>query len=167
MLAGMTGSTSRALALAAVSIAIVSGCVTAEDRFIQGRKEILCLTEFPVCDSIAGCELNREVYVSTAFPGEHQFLFRTAEADVIVEVGVFFRERNFPGTEVITRLHTPDCGNYDEDTTHSDDTFQEAGDDRTLTFELDAGGEGDHLLQVFSDASATALVRAEIVGTSD
>jgi len=167
MLREMMWSTSRVLATASFALLVCTGCVTAEDRFIQGRKEILCLTEFPVCDSIAGCELTREVYVSTAFPGEHQFIFRTAEADVIVGVGVFFRERNYPGTEVITRLHTPDCGNYDEDTTHSDDTFQEAGDDRTLEFELDAGGEGDHLLQVFSDASATALIRAEIIGTKD
>lgn len=167
MLPAMKRSTSRALATAGLALWLCTGCVTAEDRFVQGRKEILCLTEFPVCDAIAGCELTREVYVATAFPGEHQFIFRTAEADVIVGVSVFFRERTFPGTEVITRLHTPDCGNYDEDTTHSDDTFQEAGDDRTLDFELDAGGEGDHLLQVFSDSSATALIRAEIIGTKD
>lgn len=165
MLAAMKWSTSRIYATWAVAVVICTGCVTAEDRFVQGRKEILCLTEFPVCDTVAGCELNRDVYVKTAFPGEHQFIFRTAEADAIVQVGVFFRERTFPGTEVITRLHTPDCGNYDEDTTHSDDVFQEAGDDRTLEFELDAGGEGTHLLEVFSDASAESLIRAEIIGT--
>jgi hypothetical protein len=160
----MERSTSRALATSVFALLICTGCVTAEDRFVQGRREVLCLTEFPVCDAIAGCELNRDVYVATAFPGEHQFIFRTAEADAIVKVGVFFRERTFPGSEVITRLHTPECGNYDEDTTTSDDTFQEAGDDRTLEFELDAGGEGTHLLQVFSDSSARALIRAEIVG---
>lgn len=163
----MKRSTSRLYATWGLAILVCTGCVTAEDRFVQGRREVLCLTEFPVCDSVAGCELNRDVYVVTAFPGEHQFIFRTAEADAIVKVGVFFRDRTFPGTEVITRLHTPECGNYDEDTTHSDDTFQEAGDDRTLEFELDAGGEGTHLLEVFSDSSATALVGAEIIGVAE
>ena len=161
-------STSRALTTACVvACALLGsvGCVTAEDKFVSGRREILCLAEYPVCSTVAGCEIDREVYVATAFPGNQQFIFRTAEADAIVQVSVFFRDRTYPGTEVVVRLHTPDCGNYDEDSTFSDDPFEEAGDDRTLQFELDAGGEGTHLLEVFSDSSATALIRAEIIGT--
>lgn len=166
----MKRSTSRAAAIACVivsTVLVTAGCVTAEDKFVAGRKEILCLAEYPVCGTVAGCEISRDVYVVTAFPGNQQFIFRTAEADAIVRVMVFFRDRTFPGTEVLVRLHTPDCGNYDEDSTFSDDTFQEAGDDRTLEFELDAGGEGTHLLEVFSDASATSLLRAEIIGTKE
>jgi hypothetical protein len=168
MLRPMKWSTSRAVATSCLVVLVVLGgvgCVSAEDRFIQGRKEILCLAEFPVCATVAGCEITREDYVVTAFPGNQQFLFRTAEADAIVTVQIFFRDRTFPGTQVLVRLHTPDCGNYDEASTFSDDTFQEAGDDRTLEFELDAGGEGAHLLEVFSDATATALIRSEFTGT--
>jgi hypothetical protein len=162
MLRAMARSTSRALL---VAVLLCEGCVTAEDRFIGGREEILCLAQFPVCATVAGCELTRDVYVSTTFPGEHQFIFRTGAADALVQVSTFFKDETFPGTEVVVRLHRPDCGNYDEQTTTSDDTFREAGDDRTLQFELDAGGEGTHWLQVFSDSSATALIRAEIIGT--
>jgi hypothetical protein len=150
-----------------LTAALLGGCVSAEDTFVGGRKQILCLAEYPVCAAVAGCEITRDVYVQTAFPGNNQFIFRSGKADATVRVSVFFRTESYPGSEVLVRLHTPDCGNYDEAQTFSADPFEEAGDDRTLEFDLDAGGEGTHLLEVFSDASATALIRAEITGSSE
>jgi hypothetical protein len=166
MVAAMHGSTTRLLAVAVSAISL-AGCVSAEDSFIGGREEILCLSGYPVCAAIAGCEITRDTYVVTSFPGNQQFIFRSGEADAIVRVALFFRTERFPGSEVLVRLHTPDCGDYEEAQTFSDDPFEEAGDDRTLEFDLDAGGEGTHLLEVFSDATATALIRAEIVGSGE
>ncbi|MBI2892013.1 MAG: hypothetical protein HYY06_00565 [Deltaproteobacteria bacterium] len=162
----MDGSTTRLLVSITAAIAL-AGCVSAEDSFIGGRKQILCLSGYPVCAAIAGCEITRDSYVVTSFPGNQQFIFRSGEADAVVRVSLFFRSESFPGSEVLVRLHTPDCGDYEEAKTFSDDPFQEAGDDRTLEFDLDAGGEGTHLLEVFSDATATALIRAEIVGSRE
>jgi hypothetical protein len=161
----MDGSMSRLVVVSA--ILVVTGCTSAEDAFIGGRRQQLCLSEYPVCAAVAGCEITREVYVETAFPGNQQFIFRSGEADALVGVSVFFRTREFPGSEVLVRLHTSDCGNYEELMTFSGDPFAEAGNDKTLEFELAAGGEGDHLLEVFSDATAQSLIKAEIVGSVD
>lgn len=166
MVAAMDGSTTR-LWVQFVTALTLFGCVSAEDAFIGGRKEILCLSGYPVCAAIAGCEITRDSYVVTSFPGNQQFIFRSGEADAVVRVSLFFRTERYPGSEVLVRLHEPDCGDYDEEQTFSDDPFEEAGDDRTLELDLDAGGEGTHLLEVFSDATATALIRAEIVGSGE
>ncbi|MBW2256295.1 MAG: hypothetical protein JRI25_17095, partial [Deltaproteobacteria bacterium] len=58
----------------------------------------------------------------------------------------------------------PDCSlDTDFARVHLEDVdlFEEAGQDRTLLFELEAADAGEHMLEIFSDASAVYLLIAE------
>ena len=66
-----------------------------------------------------------------------------------------------PGTELIVQAYEPGCTlNTEKSQAHMEDVdiFKKAGDDRVLQFDLFAQEAGEHLIEVYSDASADYLV---------
>ena len=69
-----------------------------------------------------------------------------------------------PGTELLVQMFEPNCtmGTANSRAVLTDvDLFEEAGDDRTIIFELSVLDDGEHLVEIFSDASATYLLVIE------
>ena len=132
--------------------------------FIDGRLPNLCAEAYQVCNVTAGCALDPIHYVSGTFPGARRVVVRHPEP-TRYRVMFFLTETISPGTGFSLRLHEPDCG-FDPDEAGVEltdiDLIEEAGLDRTLIFDdLVVREPGEHLLEVFSDATVEYVMAAE------
>jgi len=157
----------RALA-AVVGALVVSGfcsCKSPEEAFIDDRMLSLCVEAYWICNLPAGCVLEGDEYVEGIFPGVRRVVVVTEKEDVDVQVRLFFATMEAPGTELLVQLYEPDC-TINTDLGQVDlvdvDLFEEAGDDRILSFDLNAQQIGEHLLEIYSDSSVEYLMIAEV-----
>ena len=82
----------------------------------------------------------------------------------VVEVRLFFSKMDATGSELILRAYEPNCTlNTRESQEHliDIDIFKYAGDDHFIIFDLQALNKGEHLLEIFSDASAKYVLVVE------
>ncbi len=146
------------LKLVAVSLGLLSttACITAEGAFVAGKLPALCDDAYYICNVTAGCLLDSDHYIEGVFPGTRRVVVETTEANAEMRVRMLLRQTEAPGTELLMQMYEPDCT---LDTilarAHLEDVdlFEEAGDDRTLIFDLQVYNIGEHLFEVFSDAS--------------
>lgn len=148
--------------LAVVAIVpVLSSCQTPEETFIGSRLLSTCDDAYWICNYAAGCVLDGHHYVEGSFPGTRRVVVVTEKDDVKVKVRLFLSTERSPGTEILVQMHEPNC-TIDPIAARAQlvdvDIFEEAGDDRTLTFELQAFEQGEHLLEIFSDASVEYLL---------
>ncbi|MEL6342220.1 MAG: hypothetical protein AAFV53_03755, partial [Myxococcota bacterium] len=136
-------------------MAILTGCLSATDRFTEGRSAMLCEQSYYVCGVTAGCRLDTDHYLSGRFPGARRLLIETEDDDQELLLRLFLDEMVSPGTELVAQLYEPDCS---LDTSKGrtlivdTDLFQEAGEDRTIELVVEAQSPGEHLLELYSDA---------------
>lgn len=149
-------------AVLAMATLAATGCINDEDVFTDGRLENLCLDNIPACNTSAQCVLKEDQFFRGEFGGGIRMLARTQFDESTLIVGFLFTEQIDPGTELQVEVFTPDCGDFEEEHPKDRDLFELAGDDRTLFFELDMPGRGDHMVQIFSDMNAEYLLRFEI-----
>ena len=155
----------RSAALAIAALAALGGCLTGEEEFVDGRLLDLCNEGYWICNTPAGCVLDHEHYVEGVFPGVRRVVVATEQADEDVRVRLYFSRMRAPGTELLVQLYESDC-TLDPERSRAHlldvDVFDEAGDDRTLMFDLTARQPGEHLLEIYSDASADYLLTADV-----
>jgi len=142
------------VALLVVGAAAAGGCVSDDEVFTEGRLRTTCDGAIPICDSRGACILGNDKYIDGQFPGGNKLIVRTGTDDNDLIVRFLLREMLSPGTEILVRAYEPGCSNFDERHIEDTDLFERAGDDRTLEFDLDLPGRGDHLLEIFSDMGA-------------
>lgn len=152
------------------SAALVTGCDQGWGSFVDGRLPNLCSEAYAVCSVTAGCALDERYYVSGTFPGARRVVVSHPEP-TRYRVLFYLTETTSPGTELSIRLHEPDCS-FDPEAAGvalSDvDLIEEAGLDRTLVFEdLEVEQAGEHLLEVYSDATVSYLMAVEPVVDED
>ncbi len=131
------------------------GCVDDSRVFTQGRIEDLCNESIPICGRQAACILGDDEFFSGRFPGGQRVIARTEFEKQDMVVRFLLDDLAFPGTEIQVLAYSPECGSYDEEHPRNVDLFELAGDDRVLEFKLDVGTRGDHLVEIFSDMSAS------------
>lgn len=150
--------------LTAVFIVVTfgAGCVDDSRLFTQGRIQDLCNESIPICGRQAACALDDGEFFAGRFPGGQRVITRTEFEDQRLIVRFLLDEMVFPGTEILVQAYTPDCGDFDEAHPQNVDLFRLAGDDRILQFELDVAGRGDHLVEIFSDMSASYSMTFEL-----
>lgn len=141
--------------LALVGLLAASGCIDDARLFSQGRLEDPCNNAIPICNTQAGCTVHNESFYAGEFPGGLRFIVRSEAEDSTINVRFLLDNMIFPGTEMLVHVKTPDCGDFSEEHVQNRDLFELSGDDRVLDFILELPGRGDHLLEVFSDMSAT------------
>ncbi|MCC6746242.1 MAG: hypothetical protein IT371_01200 [Deltaproteobacteria bacterium] len=156
-----------ALAFALLGLA---GCLptTSEASFISGRDELLCDGVYPVCKGkYAGCVLREEQYLRGNFPGSRKFLVETTPGDWVIRVLVFLEERLSPGTETTVSWFEPGCADQYRYQSSKDkltgDIFEKAGRDQVLEIEHAVTEPGDHLMEIYSDATCRYDLRVEVV----
>jgi hypothetical protein len=136
-------------------------CQTGAEAFVDDRLMSICDEAYQICDLPAGCVLDRNHYIEGAFPGSRRFVVVTESRDVKIVVRIFFESQVATGTQLIVRAYEPNCS---VDTAKAQvimenvDIFKKAGDDRMLDFELAVADEGEHLIEINSDASAEYLI---------
>jgi hypothetical protein len=146
------------------SILTMLSCETAEEAFIGDRINNVCVDAYVVCHRPTGCVLDSDHYVEGVFPGMRRVVIETEEPDIKLSVRMFFSTTQSPGTELLIQLKEPNCIvdiYHGREHMQDVDLFHEAGDDRTLMFELFSGREGEHLLEIYSDAAAEYLLIVE------
>lgn len=140
---------------------LASSCLTAEEEFVQDRLLNMCDEAYYICRVTAQCVLDTKHYVESKFPGELRFVVLTKEPNETVRVRILLSTQEAPGTEILLQIYEPNCTlDPAKGREHMEDVdiFEEAGDDKVMIFELTAENEGEHLVEVFSDASSEFLL---------
>lgn len=149
---------------------LAGGCLnaTSEASFIGGREEMLCDGVWPVCKGkFAGCLLDPDRHIKGSFPGTRKFLVETPAGDWSIRVLLFLEDRLSPGTETEIRWYEPGCAEeyrY-QLSTHklAGDLFEQAGRSQVFSQEQAVVDYGDHLIEVYSDATCRYDLRVELI----
>jgi hypothetical protein len=150
--------TLRTFGLVLACALLLSSCGEDESVFVGQRLEQRCNASIPACDAHASCVMTNDTYYSGQFPGGLKTLVRTDTDEATLVVRFLLTDMIFPGTELQIMAQTPGCDTFDEVHEKDVDLFELAGDDRTLEYEMDLDGRGDHLVEIFSDMSASYLM---------
>lgn len=139
---------------------MLTGCLSAEQTFIGSRLPEVCAQSYYTCNVTAGCLLDEDHYIEDTFPGERRVIVTSDDEASEWQVRLFLKDMITPGSELLIQMYEPDCT---LDTTNArayfeGDLFEEAGNDRTLIYEFDVLGTGEHLVEIYSDASTGYLL---------
>jgi len=149
------------------------GCLptTSEAAFVGGREEIRCEGVWPVCQGkYAGCQLDEAHFVGGTFPSSRKVLVETTDGDWMIKVLLFLDPDvgpRFPGTETEISWYEPGCSDQYRwqmslDNATTGDLFERAGRDNVFEIERAVIEPGDHLIEIYSDATSRYLMRIEI-----
>lgn len=140
-----------------------AGCgLSAADNFTRGLTEERCEGTYPICSTTAGCVLGEQRYLQGSFPGTREVIVPAPEGSIIT-VRLFFTEQVAHGLDTRILLSETGCIDTYEWASEGIDIFLEAGSDRTLEKRWEVYSDGDHLLEVSSDAIADYVVHVEVV----
>ena len=146
-------------AVLALSALALMACGDAESFFTDARIEKRCNDTVPICNTQASCVLLPDQYLRDDFPGGKVFIVQTQEDLTQLTARFLLVAPRATGTELVVRVHTDSCGNYEEGLTKDRDLLELAGSDSILDYELEVEGRGDHLVEIFSDMSSEFLFR--------
>lgn len=152
---------------------LFSGCLpsTSEAAFIGDRSEILCQGVYQQCKGLsAGCRLDEGKYIVGQFPGGRKILVETPAGDWKVRILLFLDptvQPRSPGTDTDIWWYEPGCADvYHYQLSHdtfAGDLFEKAGEDNVFEVEQAMVEEGDHLVEISSDARSRYLLRADVI----
>ncbi|MCA9671137.1 MAG: hypothetical protein KC503_36315 [Myxococcales bacterium] len=156
---------------------LASGCIPTsnEAAFTGDRSEIPCGSgAYPVCrGAYAGCILEENNYIRGTFPGSRKFLVTTKPGDWTIRILIFLDQQRAPGDLFEVNWFEPGCTDQyryklsDNSGTGGErvDIFEKAGRDKVFEVEQPVVESGDHLVEIFADATARFVVRAVVVKT--
>ena len=148
--------------LLGVLICALSSCLSRQDNFTQGRLEELCEASLPICKTRVTCTLDEPSFVTGTFPGAQSAVIYTPHPRSILTVRLLLDDQIYPGTELLVRAYQVGCADIEEERLLDVDLFTRAGDDRVIEFTFTLNHRGDHLIEWFSDATATYAVNANL-----
>jgi len=143
-------------------LVLVPGCLfTASGGFAGAREENICDSTIPVCNTTGGCVLDEDHYIKGVFPGNRRFIVRT-KGEAILTVRLYFDMRRSPGADTNLYVYESGCVERFAFGTAGRDIFRMAGPDQEFTLETRVYQEGDHLVEVNSDATSDFYLRVDI-----
>lgn len=146
---------------------IEAGCGVGLGNFTDGLELDRCDSTFQVCEAgVGGCILGQGRYIEGTFPGVRQFIV-PAPAESVIVVEVFFLEQVASGVDTTITWHEPGCFETYQWSSEGQDIFLLADRDRVLTQGQQVFQDGDHLVEVFSDAIATYQLRVRVDAFAD
>ncbi len=149
-----------------VLVAGLGGCgLSAQDNFTRGLSKDRCDGTYPICATTAGCVMGEKRFLEGSFPGGREVIV-PAPADSIIVVRLFFTTQVAHGEDTRILISEPGCIDTYEWASEGRDIFLEAGSDRTIEVRQEVFLDGDHLLQVASDAVAEYIVQVDVIKPS-
>lgn len=148
---------------ALLTVVLMGSCsFSSEDTFVQGARFDPCDNAIPVCSYTAGCRLTEgDNYIEANLPGYHSFIVpTTGEAEI--SLILYFREQEAPGTDIEIIWYEPGCRDQYDHFMEGIDLFRQVGNDRLWTVVGTVYREGDHLVEIRSDATAEFLLKVEV-----
>lgn len=137
------------------------GCGGGLGNFTEGRDLDRCDDTYPVCQVTAGCVLQESEYVEGTFPGQRQVIV-VAPAGAVIHVDLYFVDETASGVDTEIRWHEPGCFETYRWASEGRDIFLEAGDTRVLSESRQVEETGDHLIEIFSDATLEYWLRVRV-----
>ncbi len=145
-------------------VLLLSGCnfgLGAEGNFKGGLSRDRCDGTFPICQTTAGCTMGTGRYLEGQFPGSRQFIVPAPE-EALITVNIFFKSELATGIDTEILWHEPGCFDTYQYLSEGRDIFREAGNDKVFSQSQQVFLEGDHLIEVFSDAVAEYIIKVDI-----
>ncbi|MCK5805606.1 MAG: hypothetical protein KAI66_22430 [Lentisphaeria bacterium] len=121
----------------------------------EGALKNTCQENIPICNTTAGCVLLWDDYLEGDFPGAISFVVHSS-GEQWIDILILFKPRTDQGTATEIRWYTPDCNDFniqfnDGSTLFSDDSY---------LAQSGPIGQGAHLVEISSDATAHYYLRA-------
>jgi hypothetical protein len=157
----------RAVAVAgALTVAVVGGSACrfgSEANFIGARQFDTCDLELPVCNTTAGCKLVEENgYLEGEFPGQRSWIVPT-DGEATIRVAILWRTQLGPGADTEILWHEPACVDTYRYESQGRDVFADSNAQGIFVQEQKVFREGEHLIELRSDATAEYVLRTEVL----
>ena len=143
---------------------LLAGCnfgLGAEGNFTGGLSRDRCDGTFPICQTTAGCTMGTGRYIEGQFPGSRQFIVPAPE-EALITVHIFFKTQIATGIDTEILWHEPGCFDTYQYLSEGRDIFLEAGNDKVFSQSKQVFLEGDHLVEIYSDAVGEYLIKVEV-----
>ena len=138
-----------------------------EAAFFGPRAFDPCDLELPVCNTTAGCKLVEEDrYLEGTFPGQRSFIVPTA-GEATIRVSIFWRTQLGPGADTEIIWHETACVDAFRFESQGSDVFADSNAQGVFVQQRKVFREGEHLIEVRSDATADYLLRTEVLLDSE
>ena len=134
--------------------------------FIGSRSETACDSALSLCKGkVAGCVMDDTKYLKGTFPGSRRVMVKTTAGAWKIKVSLFLEGKASPGTETEISWYEPACSDVfkHQQSKAGSDLFTAAGSDNTFEIEHSVAKAGDHLVEIFSDATTRYLLRVEAI----
>lgn len=139
-----------------------AGCgVGGLGNFADGLTLDRCEDTYPVCETTAGCVLGETRYAEGSFPGQRQFIV-PAPAGAVISVQLYFVDQTAAGVDTEIRWHEPGCFDSYRWASEGADLFLLAGKGRVLEKSQQVREDGDHLIEIYSDAVLDYYLKVEV-----
>jgi hypothetical protein len=150
--------------LSGAALVFISACnIGSEAAFIDTAQLDICTDEIPICNTTAGCVLvEEEGYIEGEFPGQKSFIVPT-EGEAVIRVRLLWRERLGPGSDTEIIWHEPACVEDYAYESQGADVFADTNEQGIFVKEQRVFRAGEHLVEIRSDATATYLLRTEVL----
>lgn len=147
---------------------VVAGCnFGSEGAFIGKRQLDTCDLEIPVCNTTAGCKFTEEEsYLERDLPGQAQLIVPT-EGEATIRISIFWREQLGPGADTEIIWHEPACVDNFRFESQGRDVFADSNEQGIFVQEQKVFREGEHLIEIRSDATARILLRTDVLSDSE
>ncbi len=137
-------------------------CGGGKEEFVSGRALDKCDGAWPVCDRVAGCILGAQSYVEGRFPGGRAIAVRLFEPST-VRLSFFLENVGAAGDETAINFFEDRCRARIRQTISGRSFVGEFTQRGVVSREVDLTGEGDHLIELESDARASYTAKVDVV----
>ena len=153
---------------AVVVVGFVGGCnFGSEAAFYGSRAFDTCDLELPICNTTAGCKLVEEDrYLEGTFPGQRSFIVPTA-GEATIRVSIYWRSQLGPGADTEIIWHEPACVDALRFESQGADIFADSNAQGIFIRDQRVFREGEHLIEVRSDATGDYLLRTDVLNDSE
>jgi hypothetical protein len=145
-----------------------SGCgFGSEAAFFGPRLLDTCDLELPVCNTTAGCKLVEEDrYIEGSFPGQKSLIVPTA-GEATIRVSIYWRTQLGPGADTEIIWNEPACVDVTRYESQGADVFADSNAKGIFIQERKVFREGEHLIEIRSDATADYLLKTDVLLDSE
>ena len=158
---------STAALAVALSLAPAACGFGSEAAFVGSAQLDTCDNELPVCNTTAGCKLvEEEGYIEGTFPGQRSLIVPT-EGEAVIRVKIYWRTQLGPGADTEITWHEPACVDSYRYESQGADVFAESNAQDIFLQDQRVFREGEHLVEIRSDATGEYLLRTEVLTKSE
>ena len=149
----------RAVLLLLVTL---TACGSTQDVFVRERVADSCEESWPVCDQIVGCLLGNRSFREGRFPGTVRFGVTLPEPS-IVRVNFLLEAPRSEGEETVLTFFEDGCRDRTRLAVPGRTFVGEAEQFGTFSREAELFAEGEHLIEITSDAQTDYLLKVDVI----